>query len=441
MNYVIRRVQIVGRHEVSEGDVLIENGLIAATGKVGRASGAKVISGAGLYALPGFVDLHVHGGIGFDVTCGQFNVKEKRFDASPSLYTEAFPKLMKHFARNGVTRVLLATLAAPPKDLELALSRMADYVADPSNGRHGARLEGAMIEGTFIKKPERAGAQNPANFRAPDRKLFEQLNRAARGHIAYVNVVPEFGKPAEDLTRYLTQRGVLVGAGHTECGADEVLRVARAGNRVSIHFLNGPVGTSFKPFHGGNVVEAVLGSREIYAELICDGWHINPAYVRDVIARKGISRVILVTDAVFAAGAQGIHSFSLGGLDGELDPSGQYLRVKGNDQALFGSVLTMSRAFGNLLSWLTQDMDGVWTARHRALKLDEALLAAARACATNAAHVTGMAAPTGSGPRARNVGTIEPGRCADVILAGLKGKPGNWQLQVKQSFVEGRPVL
>jgi N-acetylglucosamine-6-phosphate deacetylase len=441
MNYVIRRARIVGRREVSEGDLLIENGRIAATGKVGRAPGAKVIPGAGLYALPGFMDIHVHGGNGFDLTCGRFDVKEKRFDASPSAYAEGFPRLMKRFARNGVTRVMLATVAAPMKELEQALSRMADYVADPLNGRHGARLEGALIEGTFIRKPERAGAQNPKNFRAPDRRLFERLNRAARGHIAYVNVVPEYGKAEQDLTRHLTELGVLVGAGHTECDADQVLRSARNGNRVAIHFLNGSIGTSFKPFHGGNVVEAVLRSREIYAELICDGWHIAPAYVRDVIERKGISRIILVTDAMFPAGARGIRSFAFAGREGQLDPTGQYLRLKGSEQTLFGSVLTLSRAFSNLLSWLTQEMDGVWHARHRAWKLDEALMAAARACATNPAHVTGMDRPAGSAPRARDVGTIEPGRCADLILAGLKGKPGHWRIQVKHAFVEGRPVL
>jgi len=441
MNYIIRRVRIVGRHEVSEGDLLIENGRIAATGKVGRASGAKVISGAGLYALPGFVDIHVHGGTGLDLTCGRFDAKRKRFDASPAAYTEGFPRLMKHFARSGVTRVMLATIAAPMKELERALSRMADYIADPLNGRHGARLEGALIEGTFIKRPEQAGAQNPANFRAPDRRVFERLNRAARGHISYVNIVPEFGKAADDLTRDLAGLGVLVGAGHTACDADEVLRSVRNGTRVAIHFLNGPTGSSFKPFHGGNVVEAVLRSRKIYAELICDGWHVAPAYVRDVIERKGIGRIIVVTDAMFATGVQGVRSFTIMGNEGVPAPTGQYLQLKGSEQTLFGSVLTMSRAFSNVLNWLTQDMDGVWHARHRAWELDEALRAAARACATNAAHVTGMDRPAGSATLARDLGTIEPGRCADVVLAALKGKPGDWRIQVRQTFVEGRPVL
>jgi N-acetylglucosamine-6-phosphate deacetylase len=210
---------------------------------------------------------------------------------------------------------------------------------------------------------------------------------------------------------------------------------------VAIHFLNGPTGSSFKPFHGGNVVEAVLRSREIYAELICDGFHVAPAYVRDVIERKGIGRIIVVTDAMFAAGAQGIRSFAVMGNEGEFDPSGQYLRLKGSAQTLFGSVLTMSRAFGNLLSWLTQDMDGVWHARHRAWELDEALRAAARACATNAAHVTGMDRPAGAAPLARDAGTVEPGRCADLVLAGLKGKPGDWRIQVKHTFVEGHKVF
>ncbi len=441
MDYVIRRVRIVGRHEVSEGDLLIENGRIAATGKVGRAPGAKAISGAGLYALPGFVDIHVHGGTGFDFACGQFDAKEKRFDASPSAYAEGFPRLMEHFARNGVTRAMLATPAAPVQDLERVLSHLADYIADPSNGRHGARLEGALIEGTFIKKPSQAGAQNPENFRQPDRRLFERLNRAARGHISYVNVVPEFGKAAEDLTRHLAELGVLVGAGHTACEADEVLRAARNGLRVAIHFLNGPTGSSFKPFHDGNVVEAVLRSRDIYAELICDGWHVAPAYVRDVIERKGIGRIILVTDAMFPTGARGIRSFAFTGNEGQFDPTGQYLQLKGSEQTLFGSVLTMSRAFSNLLSWLTQDMDGVWHARHRAWKLAEAIHAVSRACATNAAHVTGMDRPAGSAPLARDLGTIEPGRCADLVLAGLKGRPGDWQMQVKHTFVEGHEVL
>ncbi len=441
MDYVIRRVRIVGRHEVFEGDLLIENGCIAAAGKVGRAPGAKAVSGAGLYALPGFVDIHVHGGSGFDLTCGRFDTKEKRFDASPSAYAEAFPRLMKHFARNGATRVMLATVAAPVKDLERALAHMADYIADPLNGRHGARLEGALIEGTFIQKPAQAGAQNPENFRQPDWRLFERLNRAARGRIAYVNVVPEFGKPAEELARRLAALGVLVGAGHSACGADEVLRLAANGLRVAIHFLNGPTGGSFKPFHGGNVVEAVLRSREIYAELICDGFHVAPAYVRDVIERKGIGRIIVVTDAMFAAGAQGVRHFTVMGNAGELAPGGEYLRLKGSEQTLFGSVLTMSRAFGNLLSWLTRDLEGVWTPRHRAWTLDDALRAASRACATNAAHVTGMDRPAGAAPLARDTGTIEPGRCADLVLAALKGKPGDWRIQVKHTFVEGHMAL
>jgi N-acetylglucosamine-6-phosphate deacetylase len=441
MNYLVRRARIVGRHEVAEADLLIENGRIAAAGRVGRAPGAKVISGAGLYALPGFVDIHVHGGAGFDLTCGRFEAKENRFDASAAAYADEFPRLMKHFARHGVTRAMLATAAAPTKDLERVLSRLADYIADPLNGRHGARLEGALIEGTFIKNPRQAGAQNPENFRAPDLRLFERLNRAARGHIAYVNIVPEFGKAADGLMRRLAELGVLVGAGHTSCDADEVLRAARSGLRVAVHFLNGPTGSSFKPFHGGNVVEAVLRSREIYAELICDGWHVAPAYVRDVIERKGLGRIIAVTDAMFPTGAQGIRSFAFTGNEGQFDPTGQYLQLKGSQQTLFGSVLTMSRAFSNVLSWLTQDMDGVWHARHRAWPLDDALCAAVRVCATNAAHVAGMDRPAGSAPLARDLGAIEPGRCADVILAGLKGKPGNWQIQVKHTFVEGHKVL
>jgi N-acetylglucosamine-6-phosphate deacetylase len=430
MDYLVRRARIVGIRKVSQGDILIRDGRIAQMGKVRRPAGARVIEGAGLHALPGFVDIHTHGALGLDLTAGRFDPKRKVFDASPEAYRERLPELMRHYARHGVTRVLLGTVAAPEEALEHCLAQLADYVEDARNGRDGARLEGAMIEGTFIKHPEKAGAQNPANFRAPDKRLFDRLNRAARGHIAYVNVVPEFGKPARDLTRHLAARGVLVGAGHTDCGADDVLRSAQAGLRVAVHFLNGPTGTSFKPFHGGNVVEAVLQCPEICAELICDGCHIAPAYVRDVIERKGIGRIIVVTDAIFAAGMKGIGSFALGGREGQVHAGGQYVHVKGSAQTLFGSVLAMSQAFGNVVSWLTRDMAGIWHARHPALTLDDALLAAALGCATNPARVIGLAA-----------GSLEPGKSADLVLARLTGKPGNWKIAVRHTFVEGHKVL
>ena len=429
MNYLIRGARVVGPRAVTESDLLIEDGRIAKIGLVRASKGAEVIDAKGLLALPGFIDLHVHGGMGFDLTGGMYDAKRGRFDSSEAAYSRGFPTVAKHFARHGVTRALLATSAAPMDRLENALEYLADYMAGPANGRQGARLEGAFLEGTYILKPERAGAQDPAHFFAPDAKLFDRLNR--RGTIRYVNVVPEFGRRTEVFLRHLARRGVLAGAGHCECPADQALRCEKLGLRTAVHFLNGAVGTSFKPFHGGNMVEAVLRSPTMIAELICDGWHINSAYVLDVIARKGLDRIALVTDAVLVAGLRGAREFQMGSKTGAVDPTGQYVQLKGTRDTLAGSLLTMDRAFSNALSWLTADSVGIWQTKHRAMPLDRALTGLARACAATPAQLLGLDRQTGS---------LTAGRRADVVLASLAGRAGRWDLQVRRTFVDGCPV-
>ena len=244
MDYVIRRVRIVGRHEVSEGDLLIENGRIAATGKVGRAPGAKVISGAGLYALPGFVDIHVHGGTGLDLTCGRFDAKEKRFDASPSAYAEGFPRLMKHFARNGVTRVMLATVAAPMKDLERALVAHGRLHRGPAE-RPAWRAAGRRADRGHVHREARAGGRaepgelpraRPAALRAAQpRRARPHLVRQHRPRVREAGGGPD-APPGR--TRRARRRRAQRSAMPTRCCAPRA-----NGLRVAIHFLNGPTGT------------------------------------------------------------------------------------------------------------------------------------------------------------------------------------------------------
>ena len=101
---------------------------------------------------------------------------------------------------------------------------------------------------------------------------------------------------------------------------------------------------------------------------------------------------------------------------------------------LFGSLLDMSTAFGNFLSWLTIDMEGVWYRRHPAHDLDSALVRVSRMCASNPAHLLAMDGPGGTG-------RLQKGRCADIVLASLSGKPGKWKVSVKRTFIGGRQVF
>ena len=434
MNMVIRGARVVGPRSVLKADMAVKNGQIAAIGKIKPPKGAEVVDAKGLYALPGFVDMHTHGGAGLDATLGLYDKDRKEFDASESAFKRSLPRVMKRFARHGVTRSLLATLAAPEPQLEAALDHLGDYVLSEENGRKGARLEGVFVEGTFIMRPDYAGAQNPENFRKPDCRFFDRLNAAAHGTIRYVNVVPEYGRVSERLIRHVRDRGILAGLGHSSCRADKVRKCAKLGLRVAVHFLNGPTGLLFKPFQGGNVKEAVLRSRDIYAEIIGDGWHVAPAYIMDVVRRKGYDRVVAVTDTMFAAGAKGVREFTAGGVKGAVHETGEYLHTLHDPHTLFGSLLDMSTAFGNFLSWLTIDMEGVWYRRHPAHDLDSALVRVSRMCASNPAHLLAMDRPGGTG-------RLQKGRCADIVLASLSGKPGKWKVFVKRTFVGGRQVF
>ena len=172
----------------------------------------------------------------------------------------------------------------------------------------------------------------------------------------------------------------------------------------------------------------MLKSDELYAELILDGYHINPPYVRDIIARKGCDRIVAVTDAGFATGAR-VGNFTMGGVKGAMSPDGSHLVVTGKPNTLFGSCLTDDRGFVNLLNWFTQDMEGIWNRRHEAWSLEKTLPALTQMFSRNACEVTGSAA--------EGYGTINAGAPADLCVLDIKGDPGAYDVTVEKTIVDG----
>ena len=251
-----------------------------------------------------------------------------------------------------------------------------------------------------------------------------------------VNVVPDYGETSLQLIGHLTDKGISAGAGHTKATADQVKMAIDNGLGYCIHFLNGPTGGSYKSFDNGGAVESILRDDRIYVELILDGLHVNSKYVRDVIGRKGIDKVMAVTDAMFASQAKGVTDFEMNGIPGRLSEDGRYVYVAGKKPlTLFSSVLTMDVAFSNLLSFLTQDTDGVWYRTHKAMSLERAIPAAARMCATNACSMLRM-----HGSEDPETGSIEEGKWADLVVADIEGQPGNYRIGIQMVFVRGNEV-
>jgi N-acetylglucosamine-6-phosphate deacetylase len=265
--------------------------------------------------LPGFVDLHVHGGGGADT-----------MDAGPAVAT-----LARLHARHGTTALLATTLTAPLPEIEAALRALAPHVATRPAG--GARVLGVHLEGPYLS-PDRLGAQ-PAHTRAL--VLDDVRSLMALAPLRLLTLAPELPE-AVALIPALVALGLRVQLGHSAADYDTAAAALRAGAGSVTHLFN-----AMSPLHhrAPGLVGAALAHAE-RAELIPDLLHVHPGAI--AVARRAIPALYAVTDATAAAGMA----------DGEFRLGRQRVfkclgGVRLADGTLAGSALTMDRAFGNLL--------------------------------------------------------------------------------------------
>ncbi len=441
VDVLIKNGQLVLFDRVITGNLQIVNGIIWGIGAdLEKVTGDVEIDATGKHILPGFIDIHTHGAAGFDLTNGWFEPEQNRFVKDAAYFNRGMTTALQQYLQHGVTRIVCATVSAPTDEIIRALEYYDQFIQQ-NTVPTVAMLAGILIEGTFVQNPAYAGAMNPQFFRPPSIGLYQQMARAAGERIRSVNVTPEFGENAWALMDYLTARGVVVGAGHTGATADEIQKAIDHGLRIAIHFLNGPTGSSTKPFGHGGVIQAVLRSKELFAELITDGYHVDPAYVREVIARKGITRVIAISDSMFVTGLENIETFIVSGILGRLSANQRYLEVVGRQNALFGSVLTMDLAFANIISWLTQEFEGIWTEHFPALPFQEALIQATWMCSRNPAKALHLMRPEVlhfHQDLSAYTGSLDIGKSADVIVADITGAPGQYTLKVENVLLKGK---
>ncbi|WP_457630737.1 N-acetylglucosamine-6-phosphate deacetylase [Oceanithermus sp.] len=269
------------------------------------------------YVLPGFIDLHVHGGAGGDCMSGE----------------EGARTAARFHAGHGTTRMLLATVTAPLEDLKAALDGIHAVMTKPGAGE--ARVAGVHLEGPFIS-PDRLGAQPPYPL-DPDPAVMEEL--MAHASIQVITLAPE--RPgALEFIRFLRSRGVRPQIGHTVATAAETLAGLEAGVRSFTHLYNAMSGLHHRR---PGVVGAALAEAS-WAEIIADGRHVDPLAVR--AAMRAIPNLYVVTDAVAAAGMpEG--AYRLGRYTVYKKADGVFLE----DGTLAGSALTMDRALRNLVDW------------------------------------------------------------------------------------------
>ncbi|MFC5848768.1 N-acetylglucosamine-6-phosphate deacetylase [Deinococcus petrolearius] len=369
------------------------------TGKVWTASGWQeaqllfgeaiqeirpIRSGGEQYILPGFIDVHVHGGGGHDTMDGEAGVRG----------------LARFHARHGTTSLLPTTITHPLPQVIGALRAVRQVQLDPRPQE--AAVLGAHLEGPFLN-PERLGAQ-PPQATLPTPAAVDQL--LATRAVRVVTLAPELAGAAAAATQFAAA-GVRVSLGHTQGRAEDAQAVMQAvfeqgGEAGGTHLYNAMTGLSGRE---PGVVGALLAEPRAYAELILDFQHVHPQSAAAVFRAKP-DHTLLVTDAMRAAGLPD-GTYDLGGQPVEVvGPQARLAAGSSNPGTLAGSVLTM-----------------------------DAALRGAVACGLSLHQAAGLA----SAVPARYLGLRDRGRLVPGLRADLVVLDAD--LQVRQVYLGGRPLF
>jgi N-acetylglucosamine-6-phosphate deacetylase len=302
------------------GWLLVENGLLTAigAGEPPNRPGATVTDASGSWVVPGFVDIHCHGGGGAAFTSGDPAQVRRVVDS--------------HTA-HGTTTMLASLVTRPVPELVEQVAALADLVQE-------GLVAGVHLEGPFLSAA-RCGAHDPGLLRPPDPVSVDALLAAGRGTIRMVTVAPEL-EGAVPAVKRLVDAGVIAAVGHTDALAEEVVPAVDAGATVATHLFNG-----MRPLHHREPgpIGALLDDERVTVELICDLVHLHPTVVRLAARHAGAGRTVLITDAI-AAAAAGDGTYDIGGLKVDVTNG---VPTLANGGSLAGSTLTMDAAFRNLV--------------------------------------------------------------------------------------------
>jgi N-acetylglucosamine-6-phosphate deacetylase len=255
--------------------MLVEGDTILSTGHGEAPDATTRVDVDGRWLVPGFMDLHGHGGGGHSYDDGAIEIGEA---------------LATHRA-HGTTRSVISLVANPLASLRTSLSEIADIAdADPL-------VLGSHLEGPFLAQ-NRRGAHNGDFLRDPAPYEVEELIGAARGTLRQLTIAPELPN-AMDAIDVLVENGVTIAIGHTEAGFDVAREAFDRGARIVTHVFNAMPGIHHRA--PGPVVAAFEDDR-VTLELILDGEHVHPDVAAMVFA-SAPGRVALVTDAMAAAGS------------------------------------------------------------------------------------------------------------------------------------------
>jgi N-acetylglucosamine-6-phosphate deacetylase len=276
--------------------------------------------------VPAYVDIHVHGCAGHDV-----------MEATP----EALSAIGAYLASRGVGAYFPTTVTSSRDETMRSLAGLAVEIGrSPEVRHHGATPLGIHLEGPFLSHSKR-GVHTEALLEAPSIALFDRFWNAAEGKICLMTIAPEL-PGAPELIAHATALGVRCSMGHSDARVCEAEAGFVAGARSATHTFNAMRAIDHR---NPGLAAYVLDKQSLFAEIICDGIHVDPLMVRLYFKAKDEDRIILVTDGISAIGMPD-GTYMLGDMEVEVRDG----RCTSNG-TLAGSVLTLDRGVHNLMEF------------------------------------------------------------------------------------------
>src|SRR5213594_3951568 len=315
--------------EISDAGILIHDGTIEAVGPrqaLRLPAGAEEIREPEAIAIPGFVDVHIHGAGGSDVMEGT---------------RQAIGTVARTIAEHGTTSFLATTVTASAEDTSRSIEGISHYI-EHQHEEDAVRSEvlGIHFEGPFLS-PTRRGVHPQEWLQLPSVELLARFLKVARGTARLLTIAPELpGAPS--CIEAAHTAGLVVAMGHTDANYEQTRAAIARGVRHAVHVYN-----AMRPFthRDPGVIGAVLTSPEVTAELIADGVHVEAAAMKLLLLAKGASGVTLVSDGLSATGMPD-GKYMLGGF--EVIVSGGICRNA--EGTLAGSTLTLDHALRNIVA-------------------------------------------------------------------------------------------
>jgi N-acetylglucosamine-6-phosphate deacetylase len=309
--------------------VVVDDATIVALGpreQLTIPTGARHHDFPGKILVPGFVDIHVHGGYGHDAM---------------ELDTAALAAIEHGMFKHGVTSYLPTTVTAPLPDTLRSLEHLGKAIRTNHRTPGRSRPLGIHLEGPFISHDKR-GVHPPENLLLPSPELLRQLHEASGGTVRMLTIAPELDGAVQTIAEAV-RLGIQSSLGHSNATFAQANAGIEAGARHATHTFN-----AMRPLdhREPGILGSALSDDRVTADLIADGLHVAPEVIKLFFRAKGADRAILITDAISATGMP----------DGTYQLGGFAVEVKGDrcnfNGKLAGSVLTLDRAVRNVMRFV-----------------------------------------------------------------------------------------